>query len=171
MKYLLGNELVEATRWMNNVANVAKKALCLRAKCGTVIVRNGQIIGSGYNAPPLDKIEDRICLQEFTPGKPKYDKTCCIHAEWRAIMDALKSNPEKINGSTLYFTRVDERGEIIKSGKPFCTVCSRLALDSGVSEFVLWHDEGICVYPTDEYNKLSYQYIHTAPSKDSTLLP
>ena len=143
---------------MSQAAEVAKFALCLRAKCGTVIVNNDEIIAFGYNAPPLDKKEDRICLQEFGPGKPKYDKTCCMHAEWRAIMDALKRNPEKIKGSRLYFTRVDEQGNIKKSGKPLCTVCSRLALDSGISEFLLWHDEGICAYPTDEYNRLSYQY-------------
>ncbi len=158
MKFLTGQEEEKAMEWMSQAAEVAKFALCLRAKCGTVIVNNDEIIAFGYNAPPLDKKEDRICLQEFGPGKPKYDKTCCMHAEWRAIMDALKRNPEKIKGSRLYFTRVDEQGNIKKSGKPLCTVCSRLALDSGISEFLLWHDEGICAYPTDEYNRLSYQY-------------
>jgi deoxycytidylate deaminase len=145
-------------KWMNEAAKVATSALCLRAKCGTVIIQNDEIIGIGYNAPPLDKIEDRLCSQDFSHGKPKYDKTCCMHAEWRAIMDALKRNPEKINGSKLYFTRVDENGNIKKSGKPYCTVCSRLALDSGIAEFFLWLEEGICSYPTFEYNKLSYEY-------------
>ena len=82
-----------------------------------------------------------------------------MHAEWRAIMDALKNNPEKIKGSKLYFTKVHEDGNLLRSGQPDCTVCSRLALDSGISTFVLWHEEGIHEYPTDEYNKLSYQYL------------
>jgi len=158
MNFLTGQEEKEAIKYMNEAAQSAKRALCLRAKCGTVIVKEGEIIGS-YNAPPLDKEENRTCLQEFSPGKPKYDKTCCMHAEWRAIMDALKRNPDKLKGSRLYFTRVDEKGNIKKSGKPYCTVCSRLALDSGIYEFLLWHEEGICAYPTDEYNKLSYQYL------------
>lgn len=150
---------------MNETAQIAKGALCLWAKCGTVIVNKGEIIGVGYNAPPLDKEENRTCLKEFNPGKPKYDKTCCMHAEWRAIMDAMKRNSEKLNGSKLYFTRVDEGGNTKKSGKPYCTVCSRLALDSSISEFLLWHEEGICAYPTDEYNKLSYQYNANKNSK------
>ncbi len=158
MKFLTGQEEKEAIRWMDEAAQIAKRALCLRAKCGTVIVNDDEIIGVGYNAPPLDKEENRTCLQEFKPGKPKYDQTCCMHAEWRAITDALKRNSGKLNGSKLYFTRVDEQGNIKKSGKPYCTVCGRLALDSGISEFLLWHEEGICAYPTDEYNKLSYQY-------------
>ena len=143
---------------MNEAAEVAEKALCLRAKCGTVVVSDGEIIGRGYNAPPLDKEENRMCDKQIAEGKPKYDKTCCMHAEWRAILDALRNNPNKIAGSKLYFTRVDDNGKILKSGKPFCTVCSRLALDCGISDFILWHEEGITSYPTDEYNQLSYQF-------------
>lgn len=144
---------------MEKAAEVAEKALCFKAKCGAVIVKSGEIIGKGYNAPPLDEEENRMCGKEFGPGKEKYDKTCCIHAEWRAILDAFKNNPEKIKGANLYFARIDGSGKIKKSGKPYCTVCSRLALDAGIGKFVLWHDEGICEYPTDEYNKLSYEYI------------
>lgn len=161
MNFLTGRDKADAIKWMNVAAQIAEKALCLQAKCGSVIVKNGEVIGTGYNAPPLDKEDNRTCLQEFNPGKPKYDKTCCMHAEWRAIIDALKRNSEKLQGSKLYFTRIDERGNIKKSGQPYCTVCSRLALDSGISEFLLWHEKGICAYPTDEYNKLSYQYRET----------
>ncbi len=143
---------------MNKAAKMAEKALCLKAKCGTVIAKINEIIGQGYNAPPLDKEENRMCDKEFGQSKEKYDRTCCMHAEWRAIMDALKRNPKKLKGSKLYFIRIDEKGNIKKSRKPYCTVCSRMALDTGIDKFVLWHEEGICEYPTDEYNTLSYQY-------------
>lgn len=147
---------------MHEAAKVAEKALCLKAKCGTVIVKYGKVIGQGYNAPPLDNLACRRCLEPDFAGKPKYDRTCCMHAEWRAILNAVKNHPNEIQGSTLYFTRADEAGNILKSGEPFCTVCSRFALDSGVAEFALWNDAGICSYPTDEYNRLSYEYRHRA---------
>ena len=86
------------------------------------------------------------------------DKTCCMHAEQRAIMDAMKRNPEELHGSRIYFIRLSEDGRIAKSGKPYCTICSKMSLDSGIKEFVLLHDDGICVYDTEEYNALSYQY-------------
>ena len=158
MKFLEGKEEQEGIKWMQEAARVAAQALCLRAKCGAVIVKDGELIGEGYNAPPLDDIQNRICLEELPPGKPKYDHTCCMHAEWRAILDAAKRNPDKLKGSKLYFTRVDDEGAIKKSGEPYCTVCSRLALDVGVSEFFLWQEAGIAAYPTDEYNRLSYAY-------------
>lgn len=159
MEYLKGQQENEAMLWMNKAVEVAKKALCLRVKCGTIIVKDGEIIGEGYNAPPLDLEENQTCNEEFGPGKLKYDRTCCMHAEWRAIMDALRRNPEKIKGSNLYFIRIDESGEIKKSGKPYCTVCSRMALDVGIEKFLLWHEEGISEYSTDKYNRLSYEYV------------
>ncbi len=144
---------------MQEAAGVAGKALCLRARCGSIIVNGGKVIGSGYNAPPQDNLDFRRCqANDETPPKKNYDKTCCVHAEWRAIMDALAHHPSNVVGSTLYFTRIDNDGKILFSGEPFCTVCSRLALDAGVSWFVLWHEDGIRAYPTDEYNNLSYNY-------------
>lgn len=137
----------------------AKKALCLRDHCGAVIISsNGIIIGRGYNAPSSDDVRNRKCDLELRESrKPKSDRTCCIHAEWRAIIGALKTK-ESLSGSTLYFTRIDEEGKLKRSGDPYCTVCSRLALDVGIEYFALWQKEGIRLYPTDEYNDLSYTF-------------
>lgn len=158
MHYL--QDETKASHWFQEAAKVAQKAMCLRAKCGSIIIKGGKIIGEGYNAPPLDDMKNSFCsVEKNFKGKPGYDNTCCMHAEWRAILDAIKNNPDKITGSTLYFTRIGNDNNIIKSGEPLCTVCSRFALDVGIKEFVLWHDKDICVYQTDEYNNLSYKYI------------
>ncbi|MFA5086807.1 MAG: NUDIX domain-containing protein [Candidatus Paceibacterota bacterium] len=159
MEYLKNQQEQEAIKWMREAANSAERALCLNAKCGAVIVKDDEIIGSGYNAPPLDKEENRMCGKEIINDKPNYDKTCCVHAEWRAITSALKNDPTKIKGAKLYFARINDQGEIIKSGQPYCTVCSRLALDAGIDKFVLWHAAGIGEYGADEYNQLSYAYV------------
>ncbi len=159
MKILAGEQEKEAIKWMEKATEISSKALCLKAKCGTIIVKNGEIIGSGYNAPPLDDIKNRTCDWDYgSSDKPNFDRTCCMHAEWRAVIDALKNNPEKIKDSKLYFSRSGDDREMRKSGRPYCTVCSRIALDVGISHFLLWQEGGICEYPTDEYNKLSCEY-------------
>jgi len=53
MEYLKKQKELEAIRWMNKATEIAKNALCLKDKCGTVIVKDGEVIGEGYNAPPL----------------------------------------------------------------------------------------------------------------------
>lgn len=136
----------------------AEKSVCLRDKCGAVVVLEDKIIGRAFNGPVNNEISQRKCeLNLINSKKPKSDRTCCVHAEWRAILDAIK-NMKDITGSTLYFTRVDEKGNILKSGEPYCTVCSRLALDNGIKYFALWHESDIKLYDTKEYNDLSYKF-------------
>jgi deoxycytidylate deaminase len=79
-----------------------------------------------------------------------------VHAEVRAITNALRSND--VVGSTLYFTSVDEVGARLVSGAPYCTICSKFALETGVAFFVLEHDFGVVSYPSDVYNQLSFSH-------------
>lgn len=156
---LTSSEEEEAFEYIIRASEVAASATCERHHCGSVIVKDGEIIGQGFNSPPGGLEEQRRCsLPKDTYHKKVTDKTCCIHAEERAVMDALRRNPDKISGSRLYFTRIDAAGKPIRSGKPYCTICSKRVLDAGVAEFVLWHEEGVCVYDTREYNLLSFQY-------------
>lgn len=152
-------EQEKAKHWIDSAIEVARKATCLRSKCGSVIVNGGEIIGSGYNSPPHEDESQRRCTADKVIYHRKVtDKTCCVHAEQRAIMNALHTNPEKLIGATLYFIRLDEQNNATVAGQPYCTLCSKMALDVGITEFVLWHENGICVYTTEEYNTLSYQY-------------
>lgn len=145
--------------FMNEAIKEAKKSTCQRSKCGSVIVKDNEIIGKGFNSPPRDLESQRRCLIDKEGyNKRVTDKTCCIHAEQRAIMDALRINFNKIRESVLYFIRLDKNGNKTFAGKPYCTICSKMALDVGIKSFVLWHEEGICVYGTEEYNDLSFEY-------------
>ncbi len=159
MKILSGDEEKEALEYLVKAAEIALESTCLRSKCGSVIVKNGVIIGKGYNSPPGHDESQRRCKNDKKLYHDKVtDKTCCVHAEQRAIMDALKHNPYEVPGSRLYFIRLDSDNKMLKAGNPYCTICSKMALDAGVKEFVLWHDTGITVYDTSEYNELSYNY-------------
>ena len=146
--------------YFEKAAEQARLATCHRAKCGAVIVApNGEIIGAGFNAPPKNDERQRTCDAEWDLSiKPKYDKTCCIHAEWNAILDALKHHGAKIDGGGLYFMRVNAGGEWTAAGRPYCTMCSRLALAAGLKTFVLWTDGGAKIYDAGEYNLASYEF-------------
>lgn len=160
MRYLKDLEEEEARKYLFLSAEVAKKSTCLKSKCGSIIVKDNRIIGSGFNSPPKDLESQRKCLCDKKELHPKVgDKSCCIHAEQRAIIDALRKNHKEIGNSRLYFIRLDQNNQLLKAGKPYCTICSKMALDVGIKEFVLWHEDGICVYDTEEYNLLSFQFM------------
>lgn len=122
-------------------------------------MKDGEVIGSGYNSPPRDLESQRRCQCDKKILDSKVtDKTCCIHAEQRAIMDALSKNAEKLPGSRLYFVRIDDEGKMKFSGEPYCTICSKMAIDTGIQEFVLYRKDGLHVYDTEEYNLISFQF-------------
>lgn len=148
-------------RYFQAAAEEASKSTCHRAHCGSVIVgARGKIIARGSNNPAGGHETNRSCLLG-RPGvspKPKYDTTCCVHAEWQAILRAALNHPKALRGSRLYFMRVDDKGNMTRTGDPLCTVCSRLAIESGISEFIMWHREGVRVYPIEEFDRLSYSF-------------
>ncbi len=159
MRYLSGDEEQQALKYIAEAAQIALQSTCQRDCCGCVIVENDEIIGSWFNSPPGHLENQRRCsCDKDSYNKKVTDKMCCIHAEQRAIMNALIDNPDKIICSRLYFIRLDEQWNPSKAGKPYCTICSKMALDAGIKEFVLRHDEWVCVYDTDEYNQLSFAY-------------
>jgi len=116
------------------------------------------MIGRGFNSPPRNNPEYRTCLNEYEiPAGFRHDKTCCIHAEQRAIEDA-KSRNESLNNSRIYFLAIDGNGKWTKASDLKCTICSRAVLDAGITEFALYATEGVKVYDAAEFNERSYQY-------------
>ncbi|MBI2628662.1 hypothetical protein HYW74_01100 [Candidatus Pacearchaeota archaeon] len=161
MIYLIGKKKNLAEKFMMQALEVAKFSTCLRSKCGSIVVdsESRRTIGRGFNSPPGNRESQRRCLIDKISYHDKVgDKSCCIHAEQRAIIDAVSKNPHEVSGSSLYFIRLSQENKILKAGMPYCTHCSKLALDVGIDKFVLWHDKGICSYDTEEYNQLSYEY-------------
>jgi len=84
---------------VDHLIEIAKLSTCKRSKCGSVIVVDDSfIIGDGYNSMPCNVTGE--CFKENLSPTFKSDKTCCVHAEQRAIMDALKGRwNHRIKGS------------------------------------------------------------------------
>lgn len=158
MRILEGAEKPQAEKYLQEAASLAQQAVCEDAHCGAVIVKDGEIIGRGFNSPPAGTSVNRCRIPKSAYHPKVTDKTCCIHAEVRAIQDALQHSPEKLQGAALYFVRVDEAGVPKASGEPYCALCSKLVLDAGIATFHLFREEGIVSYPTDEYNERSFSY-------------
>lgn len=162
MEYLLGKNEKIAQGYIEEAIKIAQNATCKRAKCGAVVVKNGEIIGEGFNSPPgNDETERRCEIKKNTYDQKVTDKTCCIHAEQRAIMDALCSNSKKIKGSQLYFARFYPNGEqriLGREIKMYCTICTKMMFDVGIEEFILMHQDGIRASSTKECNQESFNY-------------
>mgnify|MGYP001595633359 CR=1 FL=1 len=134
------NELILHETFFIAAQKEAIKSKCLRRKCGAVLVRYGKVIGSGFNSPPGNlESQRRRSVSKDSLHEKVTDKTCCVHAERRALIDALKKGYD-VSRTVMYFTSVDETGNRLISGEPYCTDCSKTVLDEKVKEWVLEHD-------------------------------
>ena len=59
MKYLSGEEEERTMEYIDKAAEAALGSTCLRNRCGSIIVKNDEIIGSGFNSPPANKESQR----------------------------------------------------------------------------------------------------------------
>lgn len=113
---------------------VSYRSTCLRRQYGAVLVKNNEIIATGYNGSPRG--EENCCDTgkcyrigcEHNDGN--YGECKSVHAEMNALLSA--SRAEAID-ATMYLYG-EENGQAI-AAEP-CPVCSRLIKNAGVKEII-----------------------------------
>ena len=114
---------------------VSKRSTCLRRSVGAVIVKNRQIVATGYNGTPsgLEHCAVTGCLREQlkVPSGKMHELCRGIHAEQNAVVQAA-FHGVSVNGGTLYCTH-----------QP-CVICAKMIVNAGISRVV--YEEG---YPDD----------------------
>lgn len=122
---------------------VSKRATCLRRSFGAVIVKNDQIISTGYCGSPrgaTNCIDLGKCLREEQkiPSGERYELCRSVHAEMNAIIHASR---EQLLGSTLYLY-----GENVKTGEVAvarpCQLCRRMIINAGIEKVAIKTNEG-----------------------------
>ena len=112
--------------YLSIAASVAKRSTCLRRQYGAVIIKNDEIISTGYNGAARGEpncCDTGECWREANniPHGEQYEKCVAVHAEQNAIISAARRD---MLGSTLYLAGFDMNGEIA-SPRP-CIICGRL---------------------------------------------
>jgi len=104
----MGNRIGWDAYFMNIAHLVAERSTCRRAKIGAVIVKDRNIIATGYNGSPagLPHCTDVGCLIYVSKNPNGEEEENCfrtIHAEINAIAQAAKHGVS-IDGSDIYIT-------------------------------------------------------------------
>jgi len=124
--------------YLDVAETVLKRSTCLRRNFGAVIVKNDQIISSGYTGAPrgrLNCIEIGECKRQKLniPRGERYELCRSVHAEANAIIHASREN---MLDSTLYLVGIEfDTKNYVKNTAP-CAMCKRLIINSGISEVV-----------------------------------
>ena len=124
---------------------VLGRSTCLRRKYGAIIVRNDEILSTGYNGAPRGRrncTDLGFCSREHLniPSGERYELCRSVHAEANAIISAARRD---MIGATLYLVGRDaQTGEYYPGTTP-CAMCRRLIINAGIREVVcrVTHDE------------------------------
>jgi dCMP deaminase len=106
---------------------VSGRSTCLRRQVGAVIVKDKQILSTGYNGSPtgLTHCAQTGCLRQKL-GIPSGERTeiCrAVHAEQNALVQAAKHGVS-IDGADIYTTV-----------QP-CVLCTKLIINSGIKRVI-----------------------------------
>jgi deoxycytidylate deaminase len=155
MRFLTEKEKEEMEKYVLEAAKEAKKSTCRKSQRGAVIVKNAKTIGRGHNKVTIDDFCNP-CIREDIKDNSRVELCSAIHAEQMAILDALRRN-EDLKGSRLIHVKVKD-GKIRPTKDVSCTVCSRIIIESGISEIVLVEEGGFALYSPEEFNKKSFEH-------------
>lgn len=118
---------------------VSKRGTCLRRRYGAVIVKNDEVISTGYVGAPRGRMNCSdlgFCIRQKMniPRGERYELCRSVHAEANAIISAER---EKMIGSTIYLSgrEVDTNEYINKSNS--CSMCKRMIINAGIETVVV----------------------------------
>ena len=133
-------ERVDKVNYYLDIAeSVAERGTCLRNNYGSIIVKNDEIISTGYTGAPRGRencIDLGYCTRQKyeMPSGKGYERCRSVHSEQNAIISAARKD---MIGATLYLVGINQRnGEYVKDNEP-CSFCKRMIINAGIEKVVM----------------------------------
>lgn len=122
---------------------VSQRGTCLRRLYGAVIVKNDEIISTGYVGAPRGRqncTDLGYCVrnQLNIPRGERYELCRSVHAEANAIISAAR---ESMIDSTLYLVGLELPELTYVTNASCCSMCKRTVINAGISKVVIRDDK------------------------------
>ncbi|MBP3633538.1 MAG: cytidine deaminase [Oscillospiraceae bacterium] len=129
--------------YLDIAQTVLERSTCLRRHYGAIIVRNDEIVATGYNGAPRGRAnccELGYCVREQMkiPSGERYELCRSVHAEANAIISASRN---ECIGATLYLVGRDAMTGKLLSNATSCSMCRRTIINSGIERVVIRNTE------------------------------
>jgi len=138
MEKITGEERIRAFKYLLDASVAATYSVHPEIKVGANIVSrlNGK-----------DIIIGRACNSNFE------------YAEEKAINYALEHYPNLLKGSTIYLMNLNHHDIIFAVKAPSSNLCSKLAIDKGISKWVFLNKGGFYSYDSEEFKDVNQEKI------------
>ena len=125
--------------YLDLAETVSQRCTCLRRHYGAVIVKNDEVISTGYVGAPRGRANCTdlgYCIRQKLgiPRGERYELCRSVHAEANAIISAPR---DKMIESTLYLVGIEvDTGDYVKNGI-CCSMCKRMVINAGISDVII----------------------------------
>ncbi len=125
--------------YLDIAESVIERGTCLRRNYGSIIVKNDEIISTGYTGAPRGRqncIDLGRCRREQLniPRGQRYELCRSVHSEANAIISAPRRD---MIGATLYLAGKDcQTGELVPDASS-CAMCKRMIINAGIATVVV----------------------------------
>lgn len=131
---------------------VSQRGTCLRKKYGSVIVKNDEVISTGYVGSPRGRkncSDVGFCIRQHLniPRGERYEICRSVHSEVNAIISASR---EQMIDSDLYLVGIEvATGEYVEHANS-CSMCKRTIINAGIRNVYIRDTK-------DEFRKIEVQ--------------
>lgn len=124
---------------------VAQRSTCFRRSLGAIIIRDDQIISTGYVGAPRktrDSFEHGFCLRDKLniPHGHRYELCRSVHAEQNAIINAARAGVSLLGGDMYIYGRDVRKDEPIDAFP--CFICKKMIINAGLNRVVCSTEDG-----------------------------
>ena len=128
--------------YLDIAETVAQRSTCLRRIYGAVIVKNDEIISTGYVGAPRGRAnctDINYCIREklAVPRGERYELCRSVHAEMNAIISASR---EKMLGSALFLVGFEMPERVYVKNASSCSMCKRTIINAGIATVYIRDD-------------------------------
>lgn len=146
----------DKTNYYLDIADaVSRRGTCLRRNYGAIIVKNDEILSTGYVGAPRGRkncSDMGVCIREKLqiPRGERYELCRSVHAEANAIISAARS---EMIGSTLYLVGKDAKTGALVPDANSCSMCKRQIINAGISRVIIrnTHDTFTTVFVVEDW--------------------
>ena len=140
--------------YLDIAASVSERSTCLRRHYGCVIVKNDEIISTGYNGAPRGRknCDDLgFCYREQMdiPRGERYELCRSVHAEQNAIISASRN---ELIDADLYMVGINAKTGEIEPKATSCMMCKRVVINSGIKRVIVREtDNKYTIYNVEDW--------------------
>ncbi len=125
--------------YLDIAQTVSERGTCLRRNYGSVIVKNDEIISTGYTGAPRGRVN---CMDLATcrrdklnvPRGERYELCRSVHSEANAIISASRRD---MAGASLYLAGVNMSTGLLVSDACSCAMCKRMIINAGIEKVII----------------------------------